>query len=89
MDHFAPRVSPCMAVFVYHRRKQEADETVDEYQMALRILVMDCRFSGQAERNMMLLAVGGGVRQQEDTAAGTFGDGTAHVGSCAGCHAGE
>ncbi len=63
MDHFAPRVSPCMAVFEFHKRKQETDETVDEYLTALRILVTDCGFGDQAERNLMLRWRGASARR--------------------------
>ncbi len=62
MDHFAPRVSPC--VFEFQKRKQEADETVDEYLTALRILATVCRFGVQAERNLMPQLVEGCVSKK-------------------------
>ncbi len=40
-DHFTAHVSPCMAMFEFHKQKQETDETVDEYLTASRMLVME------------------------------------------------
>ncbi len=59
---------------------------MDEYLTTLRILVMDCGFGDQAERDLMLQLVEGCFSKKT---AGTFGDETVHVGSGAGHHAGK
>ncbi len=60
-NYFSPRVSIIKAMYDFHRREQERDESVDDYLTALRTLGADCNFAANLERFLMVQLVEGCV----------------------------